>query len=128
MQFVSDKINDMVDDGQGTLYISTYSRGFCAYNTETRSMKNFLSTDAPTDKGSLVNNWVLDMMLDSKKRLWLATSAGVSCYDTASGSFRTLGSDYLMEGMICFSLCETRQGDILIGTDQGLYRYSNGQQ
>jgi signal transduction histidine kinase/DNA-binding response OmpR family regulator len=31
-----------------------------------------------------------------------------------------------MDGMICFSLCETRQGDILIGTDQGLYRYTPG--
>lgn len=122
----ADRINAMTDDADGNLYISTFSRGFCIYNTETGAIKKFNGTDPETPKGRLCNNWVLAMLRDRAGHIWLATSAGLSCYDPTTDSFRSLGFDRLMNGMICFSLCETRQGDILIGTDQGLYRYTPG--
>ena len=126
INLVAEKVNAIVDDEEGNLYISTYSRGFCIYNPSTGAARQFDSRDNPTAKGTLWNNWILAMMRDSKGHIWLATSIGVSCYDPATDSFRALGFDRLMDGMICFSLCETRKGDILIGTDQGLYYYRRG--
>ena len=120
---VCEKLNDMVDDGAGNLYISTYSRGFCSYNTNTHSLRNFLSTDRDPVRGNLWNNWILDMMLDRSGRLWFATSSGVCCYDPKADNFHPYGWEALLDGMMCYSLCETRNGEILIGTDQGLYRY-----
>ena len=116
----------MTDLGDGVLYISTYSRGFCIYNTETHSFRNYLATQTDPVKGQLCNNWVLAMMPDREGRIWMATSSGVSCYVPQRASFRPYGWESLLDGVICYSLCETRQGDILIGTDQGLFRYHPG--
>lgn len=127
LDLIAEKINAIIDDTEGNLYISTYSRGFCIYNPKTKSLKKFDSTDYPTSKGRICNNWVIAMLRDRGGHIWLATASGVSCYDPNTESFNSLGFDRLMDGMICFSLCETSQGDILIGTDQGLYRYTAGQ-
>ena len=126
LSLVSDIVNDMTDSGDGLLYISTYSRGFCIYNTEDHSFRNFLATQKDPVKGQLCNNWIMAMMPDKKGYIWIATVSGVSCFDPNKASFRTYGWDSLLDGVICFSLCETRQGDILIGTDQGMYRYHPG--
>ena len=121
--FGCDKFNDMTDDGSGNIYISTFSKGFCVYNTKTNELRNFNSTQKDQKKGWLCNNWVFSMMPDSKGCIWLATSSGVSCYDPAADSFRSHGWHQLLSDVLCFSLCETRQGNILIGTENGLYIY-----
>ena len=126
VSLVSDRVNDMTDIGDGLLYISTFSRGFCIYNTENHSLRNYLATQEDPVKGHLCNNWIMAMMPDREGRIWMATSSGVSCFVPQMASFRPYGWESLLEGMICFSLCETRQGDILIGTDQGLFRYHPG--
>ena len=124
---VADRINAIVDDNEGNIYISTFSRGFTIYNPVTHAFKKIDAVDPESPKGRLCNNWVMAMMRDRGGHIWLATSSGVSCYDPVTASFRALGFDRLMNGMICFSLCETRQGDVLIGTDQGVYSYTPGQ-
>ena len=126
--FICEKVNDMTDVGNGYLYISTYSRGFCAYNIADKSVRNFLATQTDPVRGALCNNWILAMMPDKHGHIWLATSSGVSCYDPQKDSFRPYGWDSLLDGMMCYSLCETKRGDILIGTDQGLFSYHVGDQ
>ena len=126
ISLVAEKVNAIIDDDEGRLYISTYSRGFCVYDPATGAMREYNFNDPQKPKGRLCNNWIQAMLRDSRNHIWLATAQGVSCYDPATDSFRALGFEMLMEGIICFSLCETRQGDILIGTDQGLYSYQAG--
>ena len=129
IDLVSEKVNAIIDDDADNLYISTYSRGFCVYNYATGAMRRYNATDSLDNrKGRLWNNWILAMMRDSKGHIWLATTMGVSCYDPATDSFRALGFDHLVDAIICYSLCETRDGDILIGTDQGLFCYKAGAQ
>ena len=123
---VADRVNAIVDDNEGNIYISTFSRGFTIYDPVTHALKKIDAADPESPKGRLCNNWVMAMMRDRGGHIWLATSSGVSCYDPVTASFRALGFDRLMDGMICFSLCETRQGDVLIGTDQGVYSYTPG--
>ena len=126
ISFVCDKLNDIIDAGNGQLFISTFSRGFCVYNPDDHSKREFLSSQHDPVKGWLHNNWIMAMMLDSKGYVWMATSAGVSCYDPQADSFRPYGWDCVLDGMMCYSLCETRNGDVLIGTDQGLFQYHPG--
>jgi signal transduction histidine kinase/ligand-binding sensor domain-containing protein/DNA-binding response OmpR family regulator len=126
ISLVCDKVNYMIDDAEGNLYISTYSRGFCVYNMDNHSVRKYLSTDRDPVHGNLWNNWVLAMMFDRNGRLWLATSAGVCCYEPKTENFHSYGWESLLDGMMCYSLCETHDGDVLIGTDQGLYRYKSG--
>ena len=124
--FMCDKLNDMTDNGTDKLYVSTYSRGFCAYNMKDNTFHNYLSTDKDPKRGWLCNNWILAMMPDHEGRIWMGTSAGLSCYDPKKDSFRPYGWDCLLNDTLCYSLCETSSGDILIGTDQGLYCYHPG--
>lgn len=123
-----DRINNMTDDGQGNLYISTFSQGFCVYNTQTRQLRTFSSKDQDSNRGWLCNNWVMAMTVDHAGRIWLATSNGVSCYDPKAESFRPFGWHQLLEGVLCYSLCTTQRGHLLIGTEKGLYIYEPGKQ
>ena len=123
MTFDCDKFNAMTDDGYGNLYISTFSKGFCAYNTQSGETRWFHSALKDSQRGWLCNDWVMAMITDRNGRIWLGTSAGVSCYDPKTDSFRSLGWHALLDGTMCYSLCETSRGDILIGTANGLYIY-----
>ncbi len=125
--FDCDKFNDMTDDGNGNIYISTFSKGFCVFNTSTGQLRNFNSSQKDSVRGWLCNNWVMAMMPDHNGNIWLATSSGVSCYNPKADSFRSQGWHQLINGVMCYSLCETKQGDVLIGTDQGIYIYKQGE-
>lgn len=125
--FECDKFNDMTSDDTGNIYISTYSKGFCIYNPQTGQLRNFRSADRDSLKGHICNDWVLGMMPDSHGHIWLATSDGVSCYDPKKDSFLSLGWLQMLTGIKCNSLCTTSRGEILIGTDQGLYTFKEGE-
>ncbi len=122
-QFDCDKFNDLTDDGNGNIFISTFSRGFCRYNTQTHQWKNYNSTMTNASKGELCNNWIHALMPDREGLLWIATATGVSCFDADAENFKPLGWTKLLDGVMCYSLCEQANGDILIGTDMGLYLY-----
>ena len=122
-EFECDKFNDLTDDGHGNIYISTFSRGFCRYNTQTKHWQNYNSLMPDQEKGALCNNWVHALMPDRHGLLWIATATGVACFDPQSERFNSLGWESQLDGIMCYSLCEQPNGDILIGTDQGLYVY-----
>ena len=124
--FDCDKFNDMTSDDTGNIYISTYSKGFCIYNPQTGQLRNFRSADRDSLRGHICNDWVLAMMPDRKGRIWLATSDGVSCYDPKTDSFLSEGWLQMLTHVKCNSLCATSRGEILVGTDEGLYVYKEG--
>ena len=128
LTFDCDKLDNMVDDSLGRLYVSVFSKGFLRYDPATREMRHFNSNQKDNQRGWLCNNWIMAMMTDHQGRVWFATSSGVSCYDPVADSFRPMGWHQLLNGTLCFSLCETRQGNILIGTESGLYVYQPGEQ
>lgn len=121
-EFDCDKFNDMTDDGRGHLFFSTFSKGMVMYDLNTGRQRHF-SMMQPDDKrrGRLCNDWIMAMMTDRDGRVWVGTSAGVCCYDPAADTFKPFGWSMLNEKMMCNALCETREGDILIGMEQGLY-------
>ena len=65
----------------------------------------------------------MSLMPDSHGYVWIATSSGVSVYDPRTDGFNSQGWHKLLNGVMCLSLCETREGNILIGTNCGLYLY-----
>ena len=131
--FECDRFNDMTSDSDGRIYISTYSRGFCIYNPETGSLRNYNFNQADSVKGVLCNNWIQGMAADSKGYIWLATASGVSCFDPRTESFRSQGWNHLLYNTVCYDVCELHtgtladgrslNGSIAIGTEQGLYLY-----
>ena len=132
--FDCDKFNDVTSDHQGRLYISTFSRGFCVYDPQTGSLVNRNFSEAMDSvKGRLCNNWIMGLSADQQGLIWMATASGVSCYDPSTDSFMSQGWNQLLDGVVCFSVCELHKGQlpdgrslegcIAIGTEQGLFLY-----
>ena len=128
-----EKFNDMTSDDQGRIYISTFSRGLCIFDPQTGSLRNHNFYENDSVRGKLCNNWIMGMSSDGKGLIWMATSSGVSCYDPKTDNFRSQGWNTLLDGIVCFDVCELRSGYlpdgrsmagcVLIGTEQGLYIY-----
>lgn len=131
--FECDKFNDMTSGADGRIFISTYSRGFCVYDPKTEKLRNYNFSQSDSVNGRLCNNWIQGMSTDAKGLLWMATASGVSCFDPATGSFRSQGWETLLDGVGCFDVCVLHSGQlsdgrqlrgcIVIGTEQGLYLY-----
>lgn len=122
-KYNSDKINDITDDGQGHVYISTYSKGFCIYDVATHELRNYNFYQRKNGDDHLCNNWIMCMMPDSKGLIWIGTADGVACFSPKHNSFKTLGWHKQLSGLTCYSIAETREGNIVMGTDHGLYIY-----
>ena len=125
VDFDSEYINAMTDDGNGHLYFSTFSKGFCSYDVKTRELRNFNMRQTDEAKGRIHNNWVMSMMIDSRGMLWLGTSTNLCCYDPVADTFKPYGWEVLMEGKTVTSLFESNDHRVLIGTDGGLYYYDS---
>lgn len=125
LQFTFDceKINEITTDDAGNVYASVFSKGFCVYNPSTGELKHHSMMNGPEEQGGLFNDWILCMTTDYSGLIWLGTSTGLCCYDPKTGSFLSQGWQQQLENIMCFSLCELRDGNIAIGTDQGLFLY-----
>ena len=124
VHFECDMFNDMTTDEQGNLYVSTFSRGFCTYNPQTGELRNHSITNRDSVRGFLCNDWVMCMQSDREGLIWMGTASGVSCYDPKADNFHPHGWHQLLNGTVCFSLCELSDGNVAIGTEQGLYLYN----
>ena len=117
------RLNCMVGDTEGNLYMSVWGTGFCIYDPDTDVRRNYNMYMKNDELGQLCNDWLLCMLIDHQGLLWLGTSSGVSCFNPATGSFLSQGWNQQLDGVMCFSICELRDGNIAVGTDKGLYLY-----
>lgn len=77
------QIKAIAEDAQGHIWLGTF-RGLNKYNAH--EYQQYFCTD---DSLSLPDNQIQDLMLDSKKRLWIATVNG-PCLYTDQDDFRRL--------------------------------------
>ena len=113
----------MADDGQGHLYISVFGSGLCVYDTQTHESQMISMQQTHRRGGYLCNDWIKSMMFDSRGMLWITTTNGTAMLNPEGLVFNQKGWNALLEGLQCYSICETQNGDMLIGTETGLYRY-----
>ena len=117
ISYSSDRFNTMTGGGDGRLYISAFARGFLIYDPANGNSKIFNSLSPDANGNKICNNWIMSMAMDSDGMLWIATSSGVSCFDTHKELFV---KDFL-KGVMCHTVLPTNRGHVLIGTDAGLY-------
>ncbi len=116
-------LNCMTDDGKGRLYISVFGLGLCIYDTKTEKSEMLSMMQTQRSEGYLTNDWVKALMFDSRGMLWICTTDGVSMMNPNGNVFNARGWNALLKSKQCYSICETPSGDMLIGTESGLYRY-----
>lgn len=122
LTFTSAGIYGMTDDYDGNLYISVYSKGLYIYNVESGAVR-ILNMQQRGNKGYLCNDWVRSMALDHTNHLWVGTSNGVSCLNTKTWSFKDFGWNHLLQDHQANAICEGDNGEIVIGTEEGLYEF-----
>ena len=116
-------VNAMIDDGMGNIYFSVYSEGLWVYNTTTGSVRKFSMHDENTKRGSIHNDWVTRLMMDSKGKLWICTASGVNCYDPQNDHFHPYGWEVILDYNSVEAICETSDHQFLFGTNYGIYIY-----
>lgn len=73
----------------------------------------------------LVNNETFAILQDSKKRIWISTTGGVSCFN--GSTFKTYTTEDGLPSNIVFSVFEDSKGRIWFGTlDKGVSFLENG--
>ena len=111
-------------DAAGNMYLTSQGNGLYVWNRKSGKMTQYLMDDRRPHK-TICNNWITDIRLDSRGRLWCATSNGVSCMDTKTGYFDVILSRPLLEGKTCYSTLELSDSKIAIATEMGLYLYDS---
>lgn len=74
-------INDIAQDGDSSLLISTAGSGVIRYNHYTGEIRQF------THKEGLSNNTVCGLLQDRNSDLWISTYAGLSYFNRQNGQF-----------------------------------------
>ena len=106
------------------IYFTSPGNGLYVWNRKSGKMTQYLMDDRRPHK-TICNNWITDIRLDSRGRLWCATTNGVSCMDTKTGYFDIILSRPLLEGKTCYSTLELSDSKIAIATEMGLYLYDS---
>lgn len=120
-------LDGMLVDAAGNMYLTSQGNGLYVWNRKSGKITQYLMDDKRPHK-TVCNNWISEIRLDSRGRLWCATTNGVSCMDTKTGYFDIILSRPLLEGKTCYSTLELSDGKIAIATEMGLYLYDRKKQ
>lgn len=120
-------LDGMLVDAAGNMFLTSQGNRLYVWNRKSGKMTQYLMDDRRPHK-TICNNWITDIRLDSRGRLWCATTNGVSCMDTKTGYFDIILSRPLLEGKTCYSTLELSDSKIAIATEMGLYLYDSKKQ
>lgn len=110
LRLPNNKVQRVYQDRKGFLWIGT-----------TQGLYRFDGYEVQTFKNDLYNN-VRCITEDNAGRLWVGMKGALKVLHPETGEFESyeLG---LESGLFVNALCALKSGDVLIGTDNGLYRY-----
>ena len=117
-------VNCISDDDDGCLFLANDGKGLTIYDTKTRQSRSFSMYQPDEGKGTLVNNWIRALYYDSRGLLWIGTVSGLGCMSPHDDNFKPLGWDIKFKGNQCYSLLELPDGNMLIGSEAGLYIFN----
>lgn len=115
-----------VEDSKKRLWIGTQSQGLNLFDNNTKKFYKYKSNDS---KNSLVSNLVFSIYIDSKNRLLLGTSLGLSIvylnklddYIPNTIEFKEL-EEKAIQGIRVNNITEDNKGNIWLGTDVAMHQ------
>jgi len=113
-------INSMVQDQQGNIWVCYTGQGLYMFNPYTKEKKLYRKTDQP---GSLSENDVTSLQIDSKQRIWVGTSAGLNLFDRQTGQFKVYKMEHGLPNNTVNGIEEDDFGFLWLSTNQGISRF-----
>ena len=120
----TDHICSFVQDDEGKLWIGTNGSGIYIFDTKMQPIKQYWYY-ADYTKDQLSSLWVFDVIMDSDKGFWAATSNGLDRYNKENDKFETFaltkGKDTRIISNLINVVLEDEKGNIWVGSYHGLY-------
>ncbi len=111
----SDNIREIYEDTKGRIWIATMGGGVSLYHRETDSFSYLTVEDG------LVSNHVLGVLEDKRGKLWFPTNRGISIYDPADKTFRTINeSSGLLSNELTKASVQGPTGGFYFGSVKGV--------
>lgn len=103
------------------LWIGTYGDGLVRFNTLTGEIKRF--THNPDNPHSIINNRIYSLNKDSKGRLWVGTTGGLSLFNLNDETFTAFTIKDGLANDVIYSIIEDDGGFLWLSTNRGLTRF-----
>lgn len=113
----SEKVQQVFQDSDGYIWCGT-ENGVARYD----GSKTVVFKSDIRRGNVLTNNNIKAIAEDHSRRIWIGTTAGLNVYDKAVGRMTRI-DHRLFKGNPVSCILPTRDGNVLVGTDQGLFRY-----
>ena len=118
----SNSVDDIVEDSDGMIWISTWGGGLNQFNRETEKFTQYRhdKNNSNSVSGDLINT----LLLDRQGRLWIGTDeSGLDCYDIKNNVFTHFVHDEINPASLIHNsikdLFEDSQQNIWVGTNHG---------
>jgi ligand-binding sensor domain-containing protein/serine phosphatase RsbU (regulator of sigma subunit) len=117
----SQKPRGLIQMPDGKFWIPTVDKGVVIFNPRTGKSTTMQNDSA--NANSISSNYVNDILLDSKGKIWISTNKGLNCYDTTSKKIEHFRLDIKDSSSIStddvFGVTEDRAGTIWVATSFG---------
>ncbi|MDV6314969.1 diguanylate cyclase [Idiomarina sp. HP20-50] len=107
-------VNHLYIDESCNLWVSTSELGLLVYENNQRAAQF-------TTKHGLNSLFIFESLIDSRGNLWVATNKGLQVKKAGHTRFESVPS---IPQQLITSLLELQNGQLLVGTEKGLYRQS----
>jgi len=117
---INKSITSLATDKEGLLWAGTLFEGMICVDTKTKK-SNYYSHDS-NNPYSVISNRIISLYKDSRQQLWIGTEdKGICLYDSDSKRFISFPA---FPDVCVRAFAEDPEGNIWIGTEDGLYIYS----
>jgi signal transduction histidine kinase/ligand-binding sensor domain-containing protein/DNA-binding response OmpR family regulator len=115
------ELDYLLEDSEGKIWIASEVDGLDRFDPVTHTFTHYKSNGKP---GSLSSNSVFAIYEDSKKRLWVGTSAGLNLFNPTTQTFTTYRQTDGLPNDGVLGILEDRNGDLWLSTNKGLSRFN----
>jgi signal transduction histidine kinase/ligand-binding sensor domain-containing protein/DNA-binding response OmpR family regulator len=116
-------ISDILEDGAGKIWFSSYDNGVYCYDPLTGECKNYPYD--PQNPASISYHKIISMSLDSKKRMWFASeSKGICVFDEKTQQFTRYGENDGFANGVIYKILEDDSGNLWLSSNVGLMRFN----
>lgn len=112
--------SSVVAAADGIIWAGSSSNGLYRLSESEQSFRHF--SHKPNDKNTITGNSIYTLLLDGERGLWIASERGLEYLSFKSETFEAIKLANL-SGSIR-SLSYDLKGNLLLGSDQGLFRFS----